>query len=296
MGKKKKSSQKNGGSNGSKERGNSRTSPSLWFCFTMFNYSLENIKRFQESEKLSKYVFQEELCPDTLRPHLQGTVRYKNKVRLVTVNKDFPKCHWECTKNIPKSQKYCFKDASHLEGGGRWSKGIIVPEILITIIKLRPWQDDCFKMFETPREDRTINWYWESTGNIGKSAFARWLVIKHNAFAICGSAADLKFGLADAFNKTRIFPKIVILDMPRDSNGCSYKGLEQIKNGMFYSTKYESGMVVFNPPHIIVFANEEPDFERMSQDRWNILKIKAPGGDGEDEVSAASRHADTDSD
>lgn len=291
---KRKSSQKNGGSSGSRERGNSRTSPSLWFSFTMFNYSPLDIKRFQGSIALDKYVFQEELCPDTKRPHLQGTVKYKKKVRLTTVNKDFPKCHWECTKSIAKSKKYCFKTETQLVGGGRWSKGIIVPEVLITLTELYPWQTKCFDMLQGPRDDRTINWYWEITGNIGKSAFARWLCIRHQAFCICGSAADLKFGLADVFTKTGVFPKIVILDLPRDSNGCSYKGLEQIKNGMFYSTKYESGMVIFNPPHVIVFSNSEPDDTRMSSDRWNI--VEAGSASNETEAQPQQAGSDTDSD
>lgn len=297
--KKRKSSQKNGGSSGSKERGNSRTSPTLWFSFTMFNYSALDIERFQGSILLDKYVFQEELCPTTNKQHLQGTVKFKKKVRLTSVNKNFPKCHWECTKSIKGSTKYCFKDETKLEGGKQWSKGIIVPEVLITIKELRPWQEKCHTLLKGERDDRTINWFWEETGNIGKSAFAKWLAIKHQAFCICGSAADLKFGLADMFNKTGIFPKIVILDIPRDSNGCSYKGLEQIKNGMFYSTKYESGMVLFNPPHVIIFANCEPDIDRMSKDRWNIVEICGPAdlhGEAEAQLVACGSFADTDSD
>ncbi len=127
---KKKLDQNNGGSSGSKERGNSRTSPSLWFCFTMFNYSLDDISWFRGSTVLSKYVFQEELCPKTNRKHLQGTVKYKKKVRLTTVNKDFPGCHWECTRCIKASEKYCWKTETKLEGGGQWFEGIHIP---------RPW-------------------------------------------------------------------------------------------------------------------------------------------------------------
>lgn len=271
MAKKKKSSKKNSGSNGSKESGNSRPSPSSWFCFTFFDYSSEDIIRFQAIA--GQYVFQQEICPDTGKKHLQGTVKFTSKKRLTTVNKLFPHTHWECCKNIRKAIEYCSKEDTRVANSTVYTN-MKLPKSLKTLTTLRPWQQELYNVLQQPSNDRTINWYWEKKGNVGKSAFARYMVIKHNAFYICGTARDMKCGLASVSEKNYgWFPELIILDIPRDSIGCSYKGLEQIKNGIFYSTKYESGMLVFNPPHIVVFANEEPDIERMSSDRWNIVNI-----------------------
>ena len=49
--------------------------------------------------------------------------------------------------------------------------------------------------------------------------------------------------------------------------------LEQIKNGMIYSGKYEGGQCLFESPHIVIFANSKPEIENMSIDRWNIKEI-----------------------
>lgn len=262
------------GSSGSGGRGNSRISPSRWFCFTFFSYDPSDIIRFQGIP--GKYVFQEEICPRTQRPHLQGTVCFDTKKRLVTVNNEWPNTHWEVCRGKKASVKYCAK-AYTRKPGSKMFTNMKMAEPLITFSKLRPWQQEILDKAEhdiAVCDDRTINWFWEPTGNVGKSSFGRWLAIKKEAFYLCGSAADMKCGLADASAKMNgWFPKIIVLDIPRDSNGCSYKGIEQIKNGIFYSTKYESGMCIFNPPAIIVLANEPPRRHKMSEDRWNIVKL-----------------------
>ena len=52
--------------------------------------------------------------------------------------------------------------------------------------------------------------------------------------------------------------------------------MESIKNGRVFSAKYESKMKVFDPPHVICFANFEPKREAMSADRWAIVDLEAP--------------------
>lgn len=258
-------------------KGNSRPSPSHWFCFTFFDYSCDDIKRFQGID--GRYVFQEEICPETKRPHLQGVCRFRTKKRLTAINKEFPSTHWETCKNSKKAIAYCSKEMSRKPDSTVYTN-MKLAQPLKTLETLYDWQRDLEEMLLLPTDNRTINWYWEDKGNMGKTSFARYMVIKHDAFYICGSARDMKCGLASVVEKNNgWFPPIVILDIPRDCIGCSYKGLEQVKNGIFYNTKYESGMVVFNPPHVLVLANEPPEEDKMSTDRWNIVEIQSHRGD-----------------
>ncbi len=252
--------------------GNTKQPPTKWWCFTFNNYSEEDLNMFQDTN--FKYVFQKEIG-ESGNEHLQGTVQCFPKKRFKTLKNQFnDKIHWEKVKDIPGSIAYCC-DPSKRKEGTKVYTNMRIPKPLKTLTTLRPWQEKLWQKLKDPCEDdRTINWYWDSEGNLGKSAFARWMCIKHQAFYICGSAKDMKCGLA-LVSKEHYgwMPELIILDIPRDSKGCSYKGLEQIKNGIFFSPKYEGGMFIFNPPHILVFSNEEPDNWKMSIDRWNIVEI-----------------------
>ena len=42
---------------------------------------------------------------------------------------------------------------------------------------------------------------------------------------------------------------------------------------MICNTKYETGMKLFNSPHLIVFSNFYPDTDKLSADRWKIALI-----------------------
>lgn len=69
-------------------------------------------------------------------------------------------------------------------------------------------------------------------------------------------------------------PKIIVFDIERSrENFVSYGGIEEVKNGLFFSPKYEGGMCIYNSPHIFVFANFPPDETQLSEDRWNIINI-----------------------
>ncbi len=76
--------------------------------------------------------------------------------------------------------------------------------------------------------------------------------------------------------KKKINPYIVVFDIPRAAkNDITYEGIEGIKNGLFFSPKYESSQCAFNPPHIIVMSNMEPQYGEMSRDRWVVRCLDA---------------------
>ena len=61
-----------------------------------------------------------------------------------------------------------------------------------------------------------------------------------------------------------------MFDVPRSSQQyISYTGIEEIKNGIFSSPKYESCMVAMPPPHVVVLCNIPPDYTDtdLSSDR-----------------------------
>lgn len=239
-----------------------------WF-FTWNNYpdsAIETLVTVFQNICL-KYIFQQEKG-DNGTPHLQGTIFLKKKMRWSEFH--LPKeIHWEKTRNAEASSLYCQK--ANTRDGKTYSFGYPTP--IKTIENLYPWQKYIEDIILSEPDDRKINWFWESKGNIGKSSFVKYCVIKHKVlFCDGGKKSDI---INLVFNNNMDECRCVMWDIPRSSQGhISYSALESIKNGLVCNTKYETGTKVFNSPHIIVFANfppEEP--ERLSQDRWNIIEL-----------------------
>lgn len=237
--------------------------------FTWNNYTKGDIELLLETlGKIEpvKYVFQEETGENGTN-HLQGVIILKHKMR-DTEFKLPSKIHWEKLKKEDAAVAYCQKAATRT--GQTWKFGF--PKPIQTIEILRPWQQTIYNMTLTEPNDRTINWFWEPTGNVGKSAFVKYMVVRHRAlFCFGGKTTDI---INLIFNTNMDECTTIIFDIPRVHEGkVAYTVMEQIKNGLICNTKYETGQKAFNPPHVICMANFEPDLEKLSIDRWNVVKL-----------------------
>lgn len=200
-------------------------------------------------------------------PHLQCFLSLAKKERFTGLQKlpGLARGSFRACRNEKALEEYCRKDGNYVEGG--------YPKPIKIIQKLRPWQKEIEDIFLTEPDDRKIYWFWESEGGIGKSAFVKYMVVKHKClFCDGGKKADL---INLVFNQDMDICRAVIWDLPRCAEGnISYATLESVKNGLVCNTKYETGVKAFNPPHIFVFANFEPDNqEKLSKDRWLIKEL-----------------------
>nr|QKN88850.1 MAG: replication-associated protein [Cressdnaviricota sp.] len=137
----------------------------------------------------------------------------------------------------------------------------------------RPWQRDLLDQLQRTPDDRKIFWVKDTIGGKGKSRLARNLILEHNALELSGRLSDMMHGYVQAKSK------IVIFDISRAAAEHSdhlYSMAEHLKNGKFFTTKYESKMVVFDCPHVVFFANFMPDFSKWSEDRYNIIDLDSP--------------------
>ncbi len=251
-------------------------SPAKHWCFTLNNYSKEHIKLILNicSNSSNKYIFQEEIG-DNNNEHLQGYIEFTKKVRPKSLFNAIPQIHWEKTRNIQASIAYCQKQESR--NGQIFSKGInrIWSFPTLSSDKFYTWQKNLNKIVQSKPDTRTIYWYWDTKGNTGKSTFCKYLHRQYGAIILSGKGNDMKYGIISYFNKHKQFPSIIILDIPRSCvDYVSYTGIEEIKNGLFFSSKYESDMVDMPHPHFICFANEPPNYNKMSMDRWKVVEIK----------------------
>ena len=158
------------------------------------------------------------------------------------------------------------------------------------------WQRDLMRKLVRCPNDRTVYWLYEENGRTGKSQFCKYMCavksfpeeyieyakqndipyIKRIHSIVCGGrAVDMKFAIMDYVKCKKRFPNIVFYDITRIRMevGPDYQGVEEIKNGCFFSSKFKSGMVLMNSPHIVVFSNSAPDYTKLSADRWEVTRI-----------------------
>ena len=250
-----------------------QVSPSKRWCFTLNNYTDEHIKIISTKvpHYCDKYIVGKEIG-ESGTPHLQGFIVFKERWRPLS-KIPIKEVHWEKAKGDDVSQNYCGK-----EGDVILFKGIPRPLKLMERHMMRPEQLEIADQFIEPEDElfgRKIYWFWEDEGNWGKSILTKYMVHKMEALLVQGANADILCGVAQWVKDKGAAPPIIIFDIPRVNNGhISYQAIESLKNGMFFSGKYESGMVLFNCPHILVFSNEEPDTYKLSMDRWVIKELK----------------------
>lgn len=240
------------------------------WCFTYNNY--DDAPMFSELLKgvARRFIFQEETGEEGT-PHLQGFVEFEWKCRPKEKVK-IPKIHWEIARDVGMSINYCSKTDTRT--GKIFNFRIPVPREINIITNLFDWQLDIVEICENVPNDRTINWYWEEKGGIGKTVFCKYMVWHYHALVLSGKSADMKYGIIKYVEKNGQYPAVIIFDIPRSClDYLSYQGIEEVKNGLFFSSKYESDMVIGNCPHIICFANEAPKYGKLSEDRWVVTEL-----------------------
>lgn len=249
------------------------------WTITLNNYTDEEHKDiiYTFIDKNYLYIVGEEVGSSGT-PHLQIYIECKNPVSFNTIKQICSRFHIEKAKgNRDSNLKYCSKEHRYTTNFNEFkkSKKMILLEKYNNVI-WKDWQKLIIDIIETEPDDRKINWIWESNGNIGKSFLCKYLVLKYDAIIADGKKDNI-------FNQIKLWidnheehemPKLCIVDIPRyNKDHLNYGVLEQIKNGMIYSGKYEGGICLFEPPHVFIFSNNPPITECMSEDRWNIIEL-----------------------
>lgn len=186
------------------------------------------------------------------------------------------KAHIEPTASYFAAKAYCTKLETRIEGpyteNTKWVN---------VITELRPWQQTLLDELKTTPNDRTIIWYYDQKGGMGKTQFAKYLALKLNANVISnGKSADIAYTCDENM-------QICICNFSREIEGrVNYGSLEAIKDGMIFSPKYESKMLYIDSPHVVIFANFLPKFSALSHDRWVIRDSEGATWTGEADMSA----------
>lgn len=268
--------------------GNTETRPrrSRGWCFTLNNYSdeeYESLKKYGHTDT-AKFIIGKEVGSKEKTPHLQGYYHHKNAQTLTHMKKINQRAHWEIAKGSPEQNyEYCSKENDFIEEGFEEKESFqdLLKKKLLTQyedVKWKDWQAKILAKIEEVPDSRTINWIYDYEGNSGKSFLTKYIALTHEVIIADGKKDNIFNQVNRKLNEEEKEFKIVLLDIPRSSEGyINYGVLEQIKNGLIYSGKYEGGLCLFDNVHVIVFANYMPDQSQFSEDRWNIIEIEKKG-------------------
>lgn len=247
-------------------------SPSKRWCFTFNNYTQKDIDLIVPilDSECKMGLFGKEVGKACGTPHLQGYCEFIQKVR--PKNMFSTKIHWKkCRGTRADNVIYCSKDGELV-----WSKGLPLPVQVIS--PDFEWEQEILSIIKTKPDDRTIHWFY-GEGNIGKTSFCKYLVVKCGAIVLSGKGNDIRNGIIQYKDSNGDTPNLIVLNIPRSVNTeyVSYEGIENIKDMLFYSGKYEGGMICGNNPHLFCFANTRPEEHKLSLDRWDIREIGTEG-------------------
>lgn len=252
-----------------------------WF-FTWNNYDLPQWLAWLDSTKVGPYrdryvkiVAQQEVG-EKGTPHIQGYIEFVKKTRPSEAGfVGLPKqVHWEKVRSEEAAIDYCNK--LDTRNGEVFTKNYVIPEPLKVISRtdMYPWQKEVLDIVTGPVRSGEIHWFYEANGGRGKTAMGKYLIVMHGAMITEGKKNDIRHSVAKFHETHGATPKIIVIDCPLgDIDHISYPGLESVKNMCFYSAKYEGSQIVGNEPHVIVFANKEPDYSQMTNRRWDVHKI-----------------------
>lgn len=250
---------------------------------TINNYTEEDMTQLHSiCEKCEKYIWQEEIGVEEKTPHIQGHLVFKNARTLKSMKNALPRAHIEKVRNIKASEEYCKKFDTR--AGETHSKGYepvkSLEERLLEIeykdVVWKEWQQEVINTLNSVPDKRKIYWYWEEVGNVGKSFLAKYICLKYDCIIATGKTGDIFNQLMKWREKNPDELQIppIIIDNPRSEYGhINYSAIESLKNGFIYSGKYEGGKIYGLSPHIIIFANGEPNTAELSEDRLVIKEL-----------------------
>lgn len=239
-------------------------------------------KRFEDFLKRNeavKSVYQLEMGEETKALHIQGFVKLKNKIRahtLAEANNDL--IPGSCVQPASAAGKtaletYSMKAETRVEGPWGYPTPPYMGKDLACMANPYPWQKYLMERCLEEPDDRHIIWIYDPKGCNGKSKFTKYMSWKHNAQFLTYARAENLLALA-----CKKISKCYLFDLsrtkPMDISGQDiYSAMEQIKNGMICQTKYQVETICFDPPHVVIFANQLPEMHRLTTDRWIIMTI-----------------------
>ncbi len=151
---------------------------------------------------------------------------------------------------------------------------------LPVVFRLRRFQRRLLDIYRSEHQDRFIYFVIDPQGCSGKSLMSRIL-----SLTFPNLVQPVKAGkISDMALYTRYDNKMILTDVPRSRQGVRgdekqhdllpYEFLEQCKDSTLASHKFYSHVKHFLvSPHMVCLTNTEPAFEKLTQDRYSMIRL-----------------------
>ncbi len=248
------------------------------WAFTLNNPSSEVEDLFAQNPfkgSATHWVVQKESGVAGGTPHLQGFVAWKSAKTFAVTKELLHGAHIEAAKgNNTDNFTYCTKPEGRLSGP--WFHGFPRPRELATV--LRPWQTLATELVMAPPDKRTIYWLVDDhpDGGAGKTELQHIWHRDFTAQLVNSNGCDANCAIKLAWFGDGSLPEspVIMVNLPRNAQASGqWLVFEGLKDGMFFSGKYKSAMVVLPLVHLVIFANEFPEACTLSADKLKIYHI-----------------------
>lgn len=146
-----------------------------------------------------------------------------------------------------------------------------IPEPELPSYALYPWQAALSETLKGEPDDRKVIFIVDPKGNAGKTWFAKYfcaLFPDKTQYMESSKKADMAYALNPSI-------KTLFINVTRTQNDFfNYSFIESVKDGLVFSSKYESGLKRLGNVHVVVLMNQRPDEKALSADRYSIQIIK----------------------
>lgn len=89
------------------------------WCFTLNNFTNDDIKRILDLGAEVDYIIFRKEVGDNVTPHLQGFVSFKSRVRRTTALQRVGQARLSVPRDVDQAMEYCKKDCDYIELGVR---------------------------------------------------------------------------------------------------------------------------------------------------------------------------------
>lgn len=122
------------------------------------------------------------------------------------------------------------------------------------------------------QSDRGITVVYDPKGGTGKSFLCRYLFERNLGFYVPPTVRTTQSIIQYVASGYR-GQRIIVIDIPRSSRWTNelYEGIEAIKDGLVYDTRYSAKMRDIWGVKILVLTNTCPSLTSLSIDRWEIM-------------------------